>query len=53
MSKTIYICQLPQIEQQKIKNKLTSSLKKNGITDIETELNMALNSRICDVEELL
>lgn len=47
MNKTIFICQLPE----KYQNKIRRTLIENGInkTDIET----ALNSRLCDLEETL
>jgi len=51
VSKTI--CQIPQAQQQKFKNKITEALKRRNITDVETELSMALNSRLCDIEGLL
>lgn len=47
MSKTTFICQLPKKYQAQIRQILTE--KRINKTDIET----ALNSRLCDLEEII
>lgn len=46
MTKTDYICTLPEQRQTEIKNKLLKIIPEN-------EIDTAMNGRICDIEELL
>ena len=47
MSKTIFICQLPQATQDAIRNQLV----KAGLSFEDIEL--AMNSRLCDLENTI
>ncbi len=47
MSKTIFICQLPEETQDAIRNQLV----KAGFDSIDIEI--AMNSRICDLEDTI